>query len=72
MNFQEAFLIMFWPVWARMMGVFVAAGVIVGMYHVLVHSYSFRRPSKPLAFENGHSDGTRSTIAGQKSDIERR
>lgn len=58
MNFQEAFLILFWPVWERMMGLFVASGVVVGMYHVLVHSHSFRRPSG------------RSTFAGQDYDEE--
>lgn len=53
MNFQEAFLILFWPAWARMLGLFVAASVIVSILYVLIHSYSFRRPR------------SRSTFAGQ-------
>ncbi len=50
MNFQEAFLVVFWPAWSRMLALFVATSVIVEMYHILVHSHSFARPRRSSTF----------------------
>jgi hypothetical protein len=45
MDFQEAFLVLFWPVWVRMLGLFIAACVFISMYHILLRSHHYRRPS---------------------------
>jgi hypothetical protein len=36
MDFQEAFLILFWPVWERMLGLFLAASIAVAIWHIVV------------------------------------
>lgn len=46
MDFQEAFLIMFWPVWVPLLGLFVASTVVVGVYWLMAQFTHFRTPQQ--------------------------
>ena len=50
MDFQEAFLVLFWPAWSRMLGLFVAAAIGGVVLHVLMRSWHFRRPARSTTF----------------------
>jgi hypothetical protein len=50
MDFQDAFLTLYWPAWSRMLGLYVAATVILCLYHLLVRSHRFSRPRKRETF----------------------
>lgn len=36
MDFQEAFLTLFWPVWERMLALLLASSVAVGLWHIVI------------------------------------
>lgn len=56
MDFQEAFLAMYWPVWSRLLGVFLAGSILISIIDILTRSQSRPRPRR------------RSTFAGQDVD----
>jgi hypothetical protein len=56
MDFQDAFLTLYWPVWERMLSVFLAGSILVALIDLLIHSQSRPRPRR------------RSTFAGQEVD----
>lgn len=56
MDFQEAFLAMYWPVWSRLLGVFLAGSIMISIIDILTRSQSRPRPRR------------RSTFAGQEVD----
>ncbi len=56
MDFQDAFLSLFWPVWMRQLSLFLAVSIVVAIVDILIHSQSRPRPRR------------RSTFAGQEVD----
>lgn len=50
MDFQDAFLSLYWPAWSRMLGLFVAAVIIVSIYHIVLRSHRFTLPHKRETF----------------------
>ena len=42
MDFQEAFLEMYWEPWAWLLGLFVGAVIVLAMYYMLTRSTSLR------------------------------
>ncbi len=50
MDFQEAFIVLYGPAWYRMLGLFVAAVIILCVYHILMRSHRFARPRKRETF----------------------
>jgi len=46
MDFQEAFLILFWPVWSPMLGLFIASTIVVAVYWLTAQFTYFRLPSQ--------------------------
>jgi hypothetical protein len=50
MDFQDAFLTLYWPAWSRMLGLYVAATIILCLYHLLVRSHRFSRPQRRETF----------------------
>jgi len=45
-DFQEAFLTLFWPVWAWMLGVAVAGAVLVAICWILTRFTRFSTPKQ--------------------------
>jgi hypothetical protein len=56
MDFQDAFLTLFWPVWMRELSLFLAVSIVVAIVDIIIHSQSRPRPRR------------RSTFAGQEVD----
>lgn len=46
MDFQEAFLVLFWPVWSRLLGLFVAVTVATAVYWIFTKSATYRTPTQ--------------------------
>lgn len=46
MDFQEAFLEMYWEPWAWLLGFFVASAIFLAMYYILTRSTAMRRVSR--------------------------
>jgi len=50
MDFQEAFLVMFWPAWVRMLGLFIAITISISLYYIIIYSQRFPRPRRSKRF----------------------
>jgi len=44
MDFQETLVVLFWPVWSRLLGLFVAMSVGVAVYWVTTRSATYQTP----------------------------
>jgi hypothetical protein len=60
MDFQEAFLALFWEPWAWGLGLFLAVVIVVSIYWTIARGFHYRTPqqeSRQFAGQTGEEEG---------------